>query len=175
MKEFLSARAQGIVNLFCTEQTPQKLLFFCPIRHSFIYIRGKEEKAWRRSFVELQSRPTGRTSVDFQSIVSLWYACISCLSINVSIFYWNALLHGLSDKWRKARCLPRRGLNLQNLTIETLAHPHSTRPLPHSMYVWESVLCCLGGDDIMNAHAAQSPATPHRGALKANPDPVDHQ
>lgn len=116
-----------------------------------------------------------RTSVDFQSIVSLWYACISCLSINVSIFYWNALLHGLSDKWRKARCLPRCGLNLQNLTIETLAHPHSTRPLPHSMYVWESVLCCLGGDDIMNAHAAQSPATPHRGALKANPDPVDHQ
>lgn len=33
----------------------------------------------------------------------------------------------------------------------------------------------LGGDDIMNADAAQSPATPHRGALKANPDPVEHQ
>lgn len=53
-----------------------------------------------------------------------------------------------------------------------------TNKLVDSMKVWllsESVLCCLGGDDIMNADASQNPATPHRGALKAIPDPVDHQ
>lgn len=50
-----------------------------------------------------------------------------------------------------------------------------TSPLFCNRKVWESAPGRLAGDDMMSADVVPSPATPHRGALKADPDPVEHQ
>ena len=64
--------------------------------------------------------------------------------------------------------------------MNTTLHTQTSHSYNHSlcnMEVWlfESVLCCLGSDDIMSADAVLSHAVSHMGTLKADPDPVDHQ